>query len=184
MQLAKNLSISDSLRERDSFFENTNLMCWKKTEEKINIHAFSFVFETQDLLVESYADIRDRIAIYFQGQLLESTADRWNIYIFFFLNAMLDPEKKQMIEQDKFSSRKFVIDKKDFPQLQEGSFDDASIEKSINQELFDLDITRKPADQISLDEVLALNYEQVYNVVGRFGYSANLETLLKAMSNE
>lgn len=68
-----------------------------------------FVKITNSVLSESWEEISDFIALYFQNDLT-SEFERWNIYLFFLVPEEIDQDLKYKIENDTFSSRKILIE--------------------------------------------------------------------------
>lgn len=82
-------------------------------DEYVNIgenKAYVFFVEiTNSVLSESWEEISDFIALYFQNDLT-SEFERWNIYLFFLVPEEIDQDLKYKIENDTFSSRKILIE--------------------------------------------------------------------------
>src|SRR5690554_1186894 len=90
--------------------QNLQVTCWQRKQEKYNIHMFSAVYETADQLIKNYESVRDYVAMFFQSDTLELDIERWNIYEFLIVKQQVGEEIKQQVEQDKFSTRKFLFD--------------------------------------------------------------------------
>jgi len=131
-----------------SLVEQQNLACWKREYDKFNIYFFTSMHDSEADLVESYSRIRDYIAIYFQGNFLNLDVERWNIYQFHILNCSIDPNVKQVIEQDKFATRKIVLD---------GIADEineSAIKSLIDMEIFQFSVQRRSIQHISILDVI------------------------------
>lgn len=76
------------------------------------ISVFSFLFETEDYLNDNWGKITSSIASYYQSvfENEENEFERWNIYILFLVKNSVGIQLKYKIENDKFSSRKIIID--------------------------------------------------------------------------
>jgi len=76
------------------------------------ISVFSFLFETEDYLNDNWGKITSSIASYYQSAFEneENEFERWNIYILFLVKNSVGIQLKYKIENDKFSSRKIVVD--------------------------------------------------------------------------
>jgi len=76
------------------------------------ISVFSFLFETEDYLNDNWNKITSSIASYYQSAFEneENEFERWNIYILFLVKNSVGIQLKYKIENDKFSSRKIVVD--------------------------------------------------------------------------
>lgn len=111
MLLNKADNIIMQLKDLDAENFPQGLQCWLKKEEKYNIHIFSILVEDAKHLKSIQANVRDYIAIYFQGQILKVEVERWNIYqVFFCKEPIKENVLKMSIEQDKFATRKLVFD--------------------------------------------------------------------------
>ena len=111
MLLNKADNIIEQLKALDTENFPEGLKCWIKGESRYNIHIFSILVEDEYCLQTIQANVRDYIAIYFQGQILEKEVERWNIYqVFFCKQPLNNSSTKLAIEQDKFATRKIVLD--------------------------------------------------------------------------
>lgn len=113
------------------------LTSWKKEYERFNIYFFTAVHNSVEELMNSYSKIRDYIAVYFQGDYLTKDVERWNIYQFHLLKCFVDPNLKQLVEQDKFSTRKIVLDQLSC------TLDEESICRLIDVEIFQFSVQRR-----------------------------------------
>lgn len=128
--LSQENNVIEKLKAKPEFAEISKLKCFVKSENDFNMYFFAYYAESTDELAKKEEIVRDFIAIYFQGLTVEKDVERWNIYIFFFVQGEVNQDLKYKIEQDKYSSRKIIIDKL------EGEPDDAKIIELINSELF------------------------------------------------
>lgn len=111
MQLNKADNIIKQLKDLDTENFPQGLQCWIKEEGTYNIHVFSILVDNEDQLKAIQANVRDYIAIYFQGQILKDEVERWNIYqVFFCKEPIKENVLKMSIEQDKFATRKLIFD--------------------------------------------------------------------------
>lgn len=94
-------------------------------------HVFCFKCENDSLLNEKWEDITSYLACNFQTGF-ETEFEKWNFYLLFFLENTCPVDLKYEIENDKFSSRKLVLD--NYPSK---SRDYKTI---IKNKIFDLDI--------------------------------------------
>ncbi|MFT7250495.1 MAG: hypothetical protein ACI9FW_000206 [Flavobacterium sp.] len=76
------------------------------------ISIFISSFENQETLEKSWKDISNTLASAFQSNLSgkENEFEKWNIYILYLCKSDVEKGLKNMIENDKFSSRKIVED--------------------------------------------------------------------------
>jgi hypothetical protein len=139
------------------------------------------VFATAEELQANYKAVRDHVAISFQSQELESSAERWNLYLFYIVQEKIEHWLKQEIEHDKFSTRKIVC-----PNVT-GTIDDARIEALIEAELFDFPITQRPVSAGTLRGLLDSAHPVVGQVLSKFAdadKAAGLEDLLNILGHE
>lgn len=83
--------------------------------------------------------INNIIATYFQSNL-NKNVEKWNIYLFFFVVDKVSRDVKYKIEQDKYCSRKIIIDSN------EEWLDENKIMNYIQMQLFTLKIEKKLMD--------------------------------------
>ena len=124
------------------------LSCWKRESDQFNIYFLTCTHESEAELLKSYTAIRDYIAIYFQGEFLKLDVERWNIYQFHLLACLVDPNIKQTIEQDKFATRKIVLDGLS------NEITDEVVKELINKELFQFSVKRRVIQHVSILDVL------------------------------
>lgn len=76
------------------------------------ISVFSFLFETEDCLNNNWNKVTSSIASYYQSgfENEENQFERWNIYILFLVKKTVGIQLKYKIENDRFSSRKIIVD--------------------------------------------------------------------------
>lgn len=141
-----------------------SVQCRIKPEDKYNLYIFTVVLKDQDELIENWKDISSDIAIHFQGGL-ENDIEIWNIYILFLVLDSVDSEVRYLVEQNKYSSRKLVIEDVERPLSEE------DIENLIKDKLFS--ITINPSSSIappteSISMILKTKYESLYTVVNDY----------------
>jgi hypothetical protein len=176
-------NIIEKLKEKPEFDEISNLKCYAKHEPDFNMYFFTYYVDQSDLLAEIEETVRDFIAIYFQGLTIEKDVERWNLYIFYFVNGNVKQDLKYKIEQDKFSTRKIVIDKiEDEP-------DDEKISELINCELFANVFTEPNLSSEENDKLedLEQNYQGIIDFINRKGNSKpkdNIIELIETFGNE
>ncbi|WP_158622411.1 ABC-three component system middle component 1 [Pedobacter sp. KBW06] len=132
-----------------------SLACWQKPYDRFNIYFFTAIHSSEQELLDSYAKIRDYIAVYFQGSYLSLDVERWNIYQFHLLGCKIDPNKKQVIEQDKFATRKIVLDGLT------GTFDDQRIKSLIEREVFFFSVQRRDVQHQPVLEFIGQRDQQL-----------------------
>lgn len=171
MSLKQAEQIITRLSEHDDYFKQTAVKCWQKEMGKIQINIFVQTFETTSGLLAGYKLLRDHIAVSFQTQDDIPPAERWNIYLFYFVNEEVPVNVKQVIEQDKFSSRKMVCD--DI----RSDITDQVIEAQINNDLFEIHISPRPVSSGTLEDMLATKFPIVSNALSEFGNANTYEIL-------
>ncbi|MDR6943646.1 ABC-three component system middle component 1 [Mucilaginibacter pocheonensis] len=181
MPLIKANAMLDKLSQTDSFFKDPAISCWAKKQGKISIYSFAMVFATAEELQANYKAMRDHVAISFQSQVLESSAERWNLYLFYIVQEKMAHGLKQEIEHDKFSTRKIVCANV------EGIIDEVRIQALIEAELFDFPITQRPVSTGTLRGLLDSAHPAVGQVLSKFAdadKTASLEDLLNLLGHE
>lgn len=176
MPLNKANHIIESLQEKDKNITFENFECWTKKENDYNIYIFSIQLEDNSELLKVHEELRDYIAIYFQSQLLEKNVERWNIYQFFFIKDKIDEVTKQLVEQDKFSTRKIIRDgfKKEIS--------DEEIISQINDELFNFTFNKRSLASDSVDTFLiGRQHDKVVSILGK---EITAEELIKTLDHE
>lgn len=177
-RLSKNQDILVELAKLDEFFESPTINCWSKTEDGLRIFIFSSLCVNSDEILNSYAEVRDHVAITFQSQFLEDDAERWNVYIFFFVREKVSDSVKQLIEQDKFSTRKIVIDN-----IQQ-EINDEYVKSLIYQEIFDFEVEKRDVNQEPIMNVIQKNNPIVYDFLYGLGGNGekNLDDFINSLS--
>lgn len=128
--------------------------CRVKSETNYDVYIFSMVLKNQDELIEHWKEISGDIAIHFQGEL-EIDIEIWNIYILFLVQGNVDSDKRYLIEQNKYSSRKLVIENVESP------IDKEKIDNIINDKLFDVNV--ETVENVSShDESISFTLESKY----------------------
>lgn len=181
MQLVKSTQTIDALSKFDDFFKTPNIECWEKPSGKIKLYLFSIVYETAHELLDNYKELRDHIAISFQSRSLQNSAERWNIYILYLVKQNVPEEIKQVILQDKFSSRKLVCT------TGEIEINDAFINSLVDKTLIDIEIPQRQVEFDQLEELLNSNHPQIAaarNALGLMSNRDNLKTLISFLGDE
>ncbi|MDM1328669.1 ABC-three component system middle component 1 [Myroides odoratimimus] len=176
MPLNKANYIIESLKEKDENIVFECLECWIKEENNYNIYIFSIQLEDKKKLLEIHEELRDYIAIYFQSQFLEKNVERWNIYQFFFIKDKIDEVTKQLIEQDKFSTRKIIHDGLN------REINDDDITSIIEEELFKFEYTPRGLATESIDEFLAKKEHN--DVISILDKNIEIKELVKTLGHE
>lgn len=162
MHLIKADNIIRAIAEKDESISFDTLLCWEKKEEMYSLYSFSIQLKSEVELEHLHEDLRDYIAIYFQSQMLDKEIERWNIYQFFFVEEKVNDTLKQKIEQDKFATRKILIDNMG------KNLDDTEIQRFISEELYDFRIDNRKADDKTIDEYLVENNANVLGLLKKY----------------
>lgn len=181
MQLTKSEEMIAQLGELDEYFKTAGVICWERPAGNMKIYIFSMVYNTVEALQASYKALRDHIAISFQSQILQSDAERWNLYLVLFVKEIVPEDAKQDIVQDKFSMRKIVYSPVENEVTEEG------IGRLIEKELFGVISIRRQEVTGSLSDLLVSNHPLVADALTQFSYMNNrdsLQPLLKVLCNE
>ena len=176
MPLNKANHIIEFLKEKDESIRMKGLECWIKNEENYNIYIFSIQLEDKAKLLEVHEELRDYIAIYFQSQFLEKNIERWNIYQFYFIKKKIDEVTKQLIEQDKFSTRKIIHDEL------KRELNDDDITSTINEELFNFEYNKRGLATESIDDFLA--EKKHHEVISILDKNIDIDELIKTLGHE
>ena len=96
------------LREMFSDFE----MKFKTIQFPVTVSVFFFTFADTPALADNWEKMQKAIAGYYQTSLADGAEfERWNIYIFYLCCEPVASELKYRIQNDRFSSRKVVVEK-------------------------------------------------------------------------
>ena len=135
--------------------------CRVKTEDKYNLYIFTIILDDQKKLVDIWKEICGDIAIYFQTEL-EKSIEIWNIYVLFLVEGNVDSQTRYLVEQNKYSSRKLVIENVTRP------LDTERIHSIINDKLFNLNINYSSSlsyEEEPISKTLGTNYGTLYKVI-------------------
>lgn len=176
MRLNKNNTVIEKLKLLDSIALHNELVCWVKKEENYDIHIFSIQLKDEKELLNIKDDLRDYLAIYFQSQTLEKDIERWNIYQVFFIEESINKNIKQQVEQDKFATRKLVLDNLGCV------LTDEEIAKKINKEIFEFKLNKK--ELVSSSLIDSLEEENLALFLEIEKANGDINVLLKPLENE
>lgn len=123
----------------------------------IKCHIFTFQVATADQLKSTWTSFTKDIALYFQSSL-EDEFECWNFYIVFLSSSSIPIKIKYEIENDKFSSRKIVVD--DI----KGSINETDIDRLIGNRIFNLEIKPTPSTNLK-KEVSQLLDAKLYKYI-------------------
>jgi hypothetical protein len=138
---------------------------WSKQYENFELHVFSAVFETDEILNKFWQPLNDRIAVSFQPKL-EKEIEAWNIYLIFLIKNPVSKKVKYKIEQDKFSCRKLVFD--NFNEEEWGKLNEIedAIPLFISERLFDIKLVKSSiTSELTLQEVLVDSHSNLLSII-------------------
>lgn len=181
MQLAKSNQIIQKLSEFDDYFKKPGIECWEAPSGNIKLYLFSIVCETVKDLQEQYKVLRDHVAISFQSRTLDNAAERWNLYILYLVKEQVPQAVKQVILQDKFSTRKMVYS------IHEHQISDKFINELVAKTLLDIEIPERIVATDQLEQLINSLHPQVanaVNVIGLMNNRDNIVSLINLLSDE
>lgn len=152
------------LKESDMFekYSNSNLKCWINNDNGFDIYIFTITVEDEAQLNEIWIAFISDIAVYFQSKLTEKI-EIWNIYTIFFVRKKISSFIKYKIEEDRYSTRKIVMDNYENEQYSKKSEEDIIIEK-----LFDFTIQTQEQyieENMNNKHLLLSNDSDLYKIV-------------------
>lgn len=125
----------------------TNVECWKKEEQNYNLYVFSATLENELELERLWEGLTNAIAVFFQSEL-EREIEIWNIYMVFIVKEKVSRDIKYKIEQDKYSTRKIVLDN-----IKNTRYDeDKNYSDLIESRLFVFKLPEQNITDISVDD--------------------------------
>lgn len=97
--------------EHEIFDIEKDLECYicNQGMDNYKIYLFSIQFKDEQELLKNYEKINDTIAFSFQSKLKEHI-EKWNVYLFLFVQESITKSTRILLEQDKYATRKIVID--------------------------------------------------------------------------
>jgi hypothetical protein len=132
-----------------------------KLENRYKVHIFTMIIKDQKELLEVWEDICSDIALNFQAELKEDI-EIWNIYILFLVQGSVNSQIRYLIEQDKYSSRKIVVEGvRDF-------IDEDLINEVIKEKLFHVRIAEElnsNTNEEKISQKLQVEYNKLYSVI-------------------
>ena len=131
-------------------------------------HIFICVFPELENLYQNWKEINYYVAVKYQAKV-ESVIEKSNFYICMFTSEKLELEKKNQIEEDSFSAKKYVFEQK--------YNTDEEYQQEVERKIFKINI-QSPLDTVPKLESLTLkNFrkyegEKVIRFIDRNGQSA------------
>ncbi|EHI99055.1 hypothetical protein CDLVIII_2409 [Clostridium sp. DL-VIII] len=152
------------LEESDMFqiYSNLSLKCWISNKDGFNIYIYTITVEDEAKLNEIWEAFVSDIAVYVQSELTKNI-EVWNIYTIFFVKKKIGYSIKYKIEEDRYSTRKIVIDNYDNEQ-----YSKKSEENIINEKLFDFTIQTQEQyveENMNNKDLLLSNDPDLYKIV-------------------
>jgi len=95
----------------DTEFPTITIECRSRSFGGGDLYAFILIFQNESDLKELWKVVSNTIAVAFQSQLKDEFA-KWNTYLFYSIDFDITRELKYEIENNKFSSRKIIIERK------------------------------------------------------------------------
>jgi hypothetical protein len=126
---------SEKLKELKKVLRNRTITHWIR-DMGVKCHIFTIKINTKMKLENIWQNIVDEIATYFLT-VFEDEYETWNLYIVFLADFKIPRDVKYKIENDKYSSRKIVMDNLLPP------IDEEKIKDKISKRIFQLDLDRK-----------------------------------------
>ncbi|PWK72888.1 hypothetical protein LX99_04218 [Mucilaginibacter oryzae] len=112
---------------------------FKLIEYKGNVSVFVFYFEEEKHLGKTWNNVSGNVAGLYQAELTEDF-DVWNIYMFYLCKSEVSLALKYKIENDRFSSRKIILDNYD------EEISDIGVNDIINEHITNVDIIYDPEE--------------------------------------
>ena len=112
---------------------------FKLIEYKGNVSVFVFYFGQEKELEKTWNNLSGNVAGLYQAELIEDF-DMWNIYMFYLCGSEISLALKYKIGNDRFSSRKIVLDNYD------EEISDIGIKDIINEHITNVDIKYTPKE--------------------------------------
>lgn len=111
-------------------------------------------------LENKWEDIVDCFAVYFQANLVLEI-ERSNLYLIFFFENEIPNQLKMIIEYDKYSCRKIIINEA-YPKS------DGDIEKKIDSLIFNIGEYQEDIEMKTLNTWLAKNEPNIFEIYTKF----------------
>ena len=141
---------SDELKHMQKLYDNPDINHWVK-DYGVRCHIFTIQIVPETDLADIWEDFTNTIAGNFQTDF-EDEYESWNVYVVFLAEFEIDRALKYKIENDKYSSRKIVMDEISPP------IDNDKIVELISKRIFQLDIgpdaPHKNLQQQDLSEII------------------------------
>ena len=91
-------------------YKNAFIICRNSGNKlKHKIYIFGIKYVTENELLDNWKQFNNDIAYEYQ-RLLKSSIEKYNIYCFYFVKEKISKRKKLEIEQNRYATRKFVVD--------------------------------------------------------------------------
>jgi len=181
MQLAKSPQIIEKLSEFDDYFRTSGTDCWEAPSGNIKLYLFSTIYDTVQELQDQYKILRDHVAISFQSRTLDKPAERWNLYILYFVKEQVPQDIKQIILQDKFSARKLICS------VGHNILSEKFMSEQVTKTLMDIDIPEKVSAEAKLEMLIVNEHPRVALAIEKMGLMndrENITTLIDILNNE
>ena len=177
--LDKSIKAMEQLNTSDHKDLFTNVECWIKKEENYNLYVFSALLENELDLEKLWTKLTNAIAVFFQGEL-EKEIEIWNIYILFLVKEKVSRDLKYRIEQDKYSTRKIVLDNIKDIDLSTSENYSALVESR----LFVFNLTEGKGDSSDIDNKMLIDIireqnQDLYDVILKYPNDKSVTQFIK-----
>lgn len=157
----KSEEIMDKIKissENNSGYDSID--CWIKDEGDYQLYFFTVIIQDETELNNIWKRVTADIALYFQSEL-ELDIEIWNIYIVFICKNSISKELKYKIEQNKYSTRKLVMERVKFP------LSIKDIHSILDKKLFNIEIENRleVCDETSLHKLIKEHNEELYHLL-------------------
>lgn len=153
--------VLEFLNETERVEKYRDFRCFIKKENKFNIYIFTTIYEDTDELDKNWRKLSNDLAWFFQANL-EKDIERWNLYIIYFVRNEVDKNLQYTIEQDKYSTRKIVID--EFCEED----DIIKVKEMISDKLFDIKIGgTRSSDTGNLIKIIQDNDNYLFELLNK-----------------
>jgi len=150
--------ISKSVSDLSDLHKNVSITHWIE-ELKVKCHLFTVIVKSVEELKNLWEPLADEIAVYFQAGL-ENEYESWNLYVVFISHIEIPKQLKYEIQNDKYSSRKIVLDNVS------SELSENEIIKQLSQRLFLLDIDFNASVDLPKRELTQVIEPGIYAEIG------------------
>ena len=150
---------------------NRTITHWIR-EMGVQCHIFTIQISTVAELENIWESIANEIAAYFQSDF-KNEYETWNLYVVFLSDFEISRDLKYKIENDKYSSRKIVIDDISPP------IDEGKIVDKILKRIFLLDIGSDPPPKERQQNLSQIIEKRLYSHISKVNLKGQEREVLK-----